>query len=115
MESAFEPFGTLSDLHIVRDGQTGRFKGIVFVQFMILETAVKALAEMDGSGLSGSVRHVLPAKPKPTFNFDNAGIKKSSNLRSSTFRTEDEIELKEKVRSELDSVAQHALHCLLML
>ena len=110
LESAFEPFGTLADVHIVRDGQTGRSKGIGFVQFMIPETAVKALAEMDGSFLSGRILHVLPAKPKPTFNFDNAGIKKSSNLGSSTFKTEKEKELKETARSGQDSVAQHALH-----
>lgn len=111
LESIFEPFGSLSEVHIVRDSSTGKSKGMAFVQYLIPEHAPKALIGVDGTVQSGRILHVLPAKPRPSPASDkSSGKKKHRDPGDTEFKVERVEARKDAARKGLDNIAQHALH-----
>lgn len=114
LETVFESFGALSEVHIVRDTKTNKPRGMGFVQFCVPENAAKALVSVDGSFHCGRILHVLPARPKPNQvgnkpNAFGSGINVTTGS-SSTYKTERELAQKDAARTGKDDSAQHALH-----
>ena len=49
----FESIGTVTDVHVVMDRDTGRSKGFGFVTYTTDEAAAKCKSEMDGQMIDG--------------------------------------------------------------
>lgn len=109
LEIAFEPFGTLADVHIVRDPTTSRSRGMAFVQYIIPGNAPKAMVSLDGTFHCGRILHVLPARPRPVTQMDG-NVRIPHMPGSSSFKDEKDAAQKEAARRGLDGNAQHALH-----
>lgn len=107
LETIFEPFGVLADVHVVRDKTTSKSRGMAFVQYMHPEDAVRAMTDLDGSFQSGRILHILPAKPKPQ---TPTAHKMKTTPGTSAFKEKRESEQKDAARSGLDSVAQDPMH-----
>ncbi len=60
----FAPFGEVSDTHMVTDKQTGRPKGFAFVE-MDDAGALKAIDQLNGTGLDDRTITVNEAQPRP--------------------------------------------------
>jgi cold-inducible RNA-binding protein len=60
----FSPFGEVADIHMVTDRQTGRPKGFAFVE-MDDAGALKAIGQLNGSGLEDRAITVNEAQPRP--------------------------------------------------
>eukprot|EP00177_Eucheuma_denticulatum_P008066 GFKZ01014694.1.p1 GENE.GFKZ01014694.1~~GFKZ01014694.1.p1 ORF type:complete len:951 (+),score=200.65 GFKZ01014694.1:63-2915(+) len=111
LETIFEPFGVLSEVHIVKDNRTRKSRGMAFVQYMIPEHAPKAMISMDGKIQSGRIMHVLPAKPRPSLAGALHGdLRGRRNLGDTDFKIEREDARKDAARKGLDNISQHALH-----
>jgi len=63
LQSAFEQFGTIQDVALITDRQTGRSKGFGFVTFETDAAAKEALA-LDGTELEGRPLRVNIAREK---------------------------------------------------
>lgn len=61
LREAFEPFGTLDDVKVVDDRETGRSMGYGFVTFHAAEDAVAARQQLDNSRLNHVTIRVAPA------------------------------------------------------
>ena len=72
LRELFEKYGTLKDLVIVNDYNTGRPKGFGFVTFEQGEEADKAISELDGFELGGRKLVVNEARA-PKKNGSNGG------------------------------------------
>jgi len=64
VRSAFEQFGTVSDVHLVSDRETGRSRGFAFVTMGSNEEAAKAMQSMDGQSLDGRPLRVNEAEER---------------------------------------------------
>jgi cold-inducible RNA-binding protein len=64
LRSAFEPFGTISDVYLATDRDTGRPRGFAFVTFGTPEEAKAAIEKMNGTELDGRALTVNEARPK---------------------------------------------------
>lgn len=64
LRSAFEPFGTISDVYLATDRETGRPRGFAFVTFGTAEEAKAAMEKMNGTELDGRALTVNEARPK---------------------------------------------------
>ena len=62
ISTAFEQFGPLDSVRLIRDRDTGRSKGFAFVE-LTEENADKAITQMNGSQLEGRALTVNEAKP----------------------------------------------------
>src|SRR5881394_1678979 len=62
VRTAFEQFGTVSDVHLVTDRETGRARGFAFVTMGTAEEAAKAIQNMDGQTLDGRPLRVNEAE-----------------------------------------------------
>jgi len=65
VRAAFEDFGTVSDVHLVSDRETGRPRGFGFVTMGTPEEAQKAIEGMDGQNLDGRPLRVNQAEERP--------------------------------------------------
>jgi multiple RNA-binding domain-containing protein 1 len=65
VQSFFENFGDLENVHIVMDKATRKSKGYALIQFSDPNDAVKAFSELDGSIFMGRLLHILPGKAAP--------------------------------------------------
>lgn len=111
LETIFEPFGSLSEVHIVKDSRTGKSKGMAFVQYLIPEHAPRAMIAVDGIVQNGRILHILPAKARPTLaNSKPDEARKPRNPGDTKFKIERAEARKDAARKGLDNVAQHALH-----
>src|SRR5882757_271355 len=61
---AFEQFGTVTDLHIANDRETGRPRGFGFVTFATEAESKLAIEKMNGADLDGRALTVNEARPK---------------------------------------------------
>jgi cold-inducible RNA-binding protein len=68
LRDAFGAFGTLTDVHIAHDRETGRPRGFAFVTFSTEAECAEALEKMNGAQLDGRSLAVKEAIPK-----DSAG------------------------------------------
>ncbi|CAA6669865.1 unnamed protein product [Spirodela intermedia] len=60
----FSKYGDVSQVHIVVDKDTKRSKGIGYVHYVHLESAARALKELDNSIFQGRLLHIMCAKPQ---------------------------------------------------
>jgi cold-inducible RNA-binding protein len=60
----FSPFGEVADTHVVIDKQSGRPKGFAFVE-MDDAGALKAISQLNGTGLDDRTITVNEAQPRP--------------------------------------------------
>jgi len=63
LRKAFEEFGTVANVTILKDKFSGKSKGFGFVTMADEETAQKAIAEMNGKELEGRALTVSVARP----------------------------------------------------
>src|ERR1700755_2287324 len=64
VRAAFQEFGTVSDVHLVSDRETGRSRGFAFVTMGTPEEAQKAVEGMDGHTLDGRPLRVNEAEQR---------------------------------------------------
>jgi RNA recognition motif-containing protein len=64
VRTAFEQFGTVSDVHLVTDRETGRTRGFAFVTMGTTDEAAKAIQGMDGKTLDGRPLRVNEAEER---------------------------------------------------
>jgi cold-inducible RNA-binding protein len=64
VRAAFTQFGTVSDVHLVSDRETGRSRGFAFVTMGTTEEAAKAIEGMDGKTLDGRPLRVNEAEQR---------------------------------------------------
>src|SRR3954470_6562757 len=64
VRTAFQQFGTVSDVHLVTDRETGRARGFAFVTMGTPEEAAKAIQAMDGQTLDGRPLRVNEAEQR---------------------------------------------------
>src|SRR5215470_9283514 len=64
VRTAFQEFGTVSDVPLVSDRETGRSRGFAFVTMGTPEEAAKAIEGMDGRTLDGRPLRVNEAEQR---------------------------------------------------
>src|SRR5512142_888664 len=64
VRTAFQQFGTVSDVHLVTDRETGRSRGFACVTMGTTEEAAKAIEGMDGRTLDGRALRVYEAEAR---------------------------------------------------
>ena len=64
LQSAFIPFGDITDISIPLDYSTQKHRGFAFVEFQLVEDAAAAIDNMDESELCGRTIRVNVARPK---------------------------------------------------
>jgi RNA recognition motif-containing protein len=64
LRAAFSQFGTITDVYIANDRETGRPRGFAFVTFGTAEEAKLAVEKMNGADLDGRALTVNEARPK---------------------------------------------------
>ena len=64
VRTAFQEFGTVTDVHLVSDRETGRSRGFGFVGFLDAGEGATAQQAMDGSSLDGRTIRVNEAEDK---------------------------------------------------
>jgi RNA recognition motif-containing protein len=64
VRTAFQEFGTVSDVHLVSDRETGRSRGFAFVTMGTPEEAAKAIQAMDGKQIDGRPLRVNEAEQR---------------------------------------------------
>jgi RNA recognition motif-containing protein len=64
LRAAFERYGPVEAVNIIRDRETGQPRGFAFVELSNDELADRAIAEMNGSSLDGRTLTVNEARPR---------------------------------------------------
>jgi|SRR6185312_825611 len=65
LQAAFAPFGSVTDVHIVTDRDSGQSRGFGFVTMGTSQEAAKAIAEMNNATLDGRPLRVNEAEERP--------------------------------------------------
>lgn len=65
LEKLFSISGTVTSIHLIRDLQTGEFKGCGYVRMATPEQAKDAIETLDGAFLIDKVLTVSIARPQP--------------------------------------------------
>ena len=88
LRSAFSQFGTLTDVYIANDRETGRPRGFAFVTFSSEEESKLATEKMNGSDLDGRQLTVNEARPKEEMGGGGGGGRNfsSPNRRAGAFQ-----------------------------
>ncbi len=60
----FEQYGTVENVNMITDRETGRFRGFGFVEMLEADEATAAIAELNGSMLTGRPLTVNEARPR---------------------------------------------------
>ncbi|OAM88300.1 RNA-binding protein [Termitidicoccus mucosus] len=64
LRDAFGAFGSLTDVFVATDRETGRARGFAFITFDTAEASQLAVQKMNGADLGGRTLTVNEAKPK---------------------------------------------------
>ena len=64
LRSAFEAFGQVDSVNIIKDQYSGRSKGFGFVEMQSAEEAQTAINELNGKELKGRTLNVNEARPR---------------------------------------------------
>jgi RNA recognition motif-containing protein len=64
LRTAFEAFGTVTEVFVATDRETGRPRGFAFITFGTADEAKVAIEKMNGTELDGRALTVNEAKPK---------------------------------------------------
>src|SRR5512136_1982521 len=74
LKAAFEPFGQVLSVNLVKDRATGQSRGFGFVEMPDTHAALEAIKKMDGSSLGGRTLKVDQAKERTGgFGFSRGG------------------------------------------
>ncbi len=65
LRESFEAHGTVEEISIVRDRDTGRSKGFGFVEMPTTGEAEAAISALNGKEVNGRVITVNEARPRP--------------------------------------------------
>ena len=65
LRAAFGQFGSVTDVYIANDRETGRPRGFAFVEMATPEAARKAIETLDGTDLDGRTLRVNEAQDRP--------------------------------------------------
>ena len=66
IRQAFEEFGEVTAVHLVKDRGTGEPRGIAFVEFADRESGEAAVEQMHGAKFGGRALVVSEARPRDT-------------------------------------------------
>src|SRR5437773_1292154 len=64
VKQAFEEFGEVSSINLIKDKFTGQYRGFGFVEMPNKEQADAAIKALDGQRVNGRALNVAEAKPK---------------------------------------------------
>ena len=64
LRQAFEGFGEVSDVNIIKDRDTGRPKGFAFVEMPNQDEGQAAISDMNGKEFGGRTLNVDEARPR---------------------------------------------------
>jgi len=64
LRSTFAAFGSVTDVHVVTDRESGQSRGFAFVTMGTEQEAAKAIAEMNGATLDGRSLRVNEAEER---------------------------------------------------
>ncbi len=64
LRQLFEQYGTVENVDMITDRETGRFRGFGFVEMLEADEANAAIAELNGSMLTGRPLTVNEARPR---------------------------------------------------
>jgi cold-inducible RNA-binding protein len=81
LRAAFAPFGTVTDVYIANDRETGRPRGFAFVTFSTDTESKLAVEKMNGASLDGRDLTVNEARPKEEGAGRNSGGFQARNSR----------------------------------
>jgi cold-inducible RNA-binding protein len=65
LRTAFEAYGTVAAVNIIKDRETGRSRGFAFVEMSDAQEAKTAVAELNLKEIAGRRVTVNEARPKP--------------------------------------------------
>jgi cold-inducible RNA-binding protein len=89
LRNAFGQFGSVTDVYIANDRETGRPRGFAFVTFATAEESKVAIEKMNGVDLDGRQLTVNEAKPKEEMGGGGGGGRNfsSPNRRPGAFQS----------------------------
>jgi RNA recognition motif-containing protein len=73
LRQAFEPFGTVVNVNIIKDRASGESRGFGFVEMSTQEEAESAIDQMNGQELDGRTLKVNEARPRQSNNRGGGG------------------------------------------
>jgi cold-inducible RNA-binding protein len=85
LRDAFNPFGTITEVHIASDRFTGRPRGFAFVTFSTDEEGKVAMEKMNGADIAGSIVTVNEARAKDSVVSANGRTFTSPNRKPGAF------------------------------
>jgi RNA recognition motif-containing protein len=65
IRTTFAAFGSVTDVHVVMDRESGQSRGFAFVTMGSAQEAAKAIAQMNGATLDGRELRVNEAEERP--------------------------------------------------
>jgi RNA recognition motif-containing protein len=65
IRTTFAAFGSVTDVHVVMDRESGQSRGFAFVTMGTAQEAAKAIAQMNGATLDGRELRVNEAEERP--------------------------------------------------
>jgi cold-inducible RNA-binding protein len=65
LRKAFEPFGKVDSVNIIKDKYTGQSKGFGFIEMPAAGEAQAAIEQLNGKELKGRTLNVNESRPKP--------------------------------------------------
>jgi len=65
LRAVFEPYGTVENVNVITDRDTGQARGFAFVEMANKSEADTAISVLDGTELNGRAMNVNEARPKP--------------------------------------------------
>jgi RNA recognition motif-containing protein len=77
VQQAFEEYGEVTSVNIIKDKFTGNSKGFGFVEMPNKEEAENAIKNLDGQRLNGRVLNVAEARPRTESKRDKWNNKKN--------------------------------------
>jgi RNA recognition motif-containing protein len=78
IRSLFEPYGTVDQVNLVNDRDTGRFRGFAFVEMSDAAQADRAIAALNGAQLDGRPLNVNEARPKASSDRGGGGFRRNA-------------------------------------
>ena len=63
LQKVMEDYGAVTEVKFIKDRETGRFRGIAFVEMEDAAAAAKAIEELDGAEYFGRNMGVKEARP----------------------------------------------------
>jgi len=73
LRSAFESFGQVSSINIIKDKFSGQSKGFGFVEMPSADEARSAINELNGKELNGRALNVNEARPRTEGGYSRGG------------------------------------------